>query len=226
MLIRTARGIPSSEITDQSVYMRRREFMQAAAAPIVGAALAAACAEAPEAQGARLPGVVKGPFGTDEPRTPYETVTTYNNFYEFGTDKDDPVRHAGRLKTRPWTVKVDGEVVKPADYHIEEFVGPLTLEERVYRLRCVEGWSMVIPWVGFPFANVLKRAEPTSKARFVELTTLYAPDQMPGQRSDVLDWPYLEGVRLDEAMHPLAILAVGLYGQVLPNQNGAPLRLV
>ncbi|MFB3852294.1 MAG: protein-methionine-sulfoxide reductase catalytic subunit MsrP [Vicinamibacterales bacterium] len=226
MLIGTAGAIASSEITHQSVYMRRREFMRAAAAPVVGAALAAACSEAPQAQGARLPGVVEGPFGTDESRTPYEQVTTYNNFYEFGTDKDDPARNAGRLKTRPWSVKVDGEVGKAASYQLEDFVRPATLEERVYRLRCVEGWSMVIPWVGFPLADLLKRVEPTSKARFVEFTTLYAPEQMAGQRSGTLEWPYVEGLRLDEAMHPLTILAVGLYGQVLPNQNGAPLRLV
>jgi sulfoxide reductase catalytic subunit YedY len=225
MLLATGRTIPSSEITDERLYLRRREFFALAGAA-VGAA-GAACAEA--AQGQKPPalaGVRPGPFGTTEARTPYQDVTTYNNFYEFGTDKGDPSRQAGRLRPRPWTVRLDGECGKPADYQVEDLVKGNALEERVYRMRCVEGWSMVIPWVGFPLARLLARAEPTGRARFVEFTTLHDPGQMPGQCDPILEWPYVEGLRLDEAMHPLAILAVGLYGVALPNQNGAPLRLV
>ena len=162
----------------------------------------------------------------DEPLTPYEDVTTYNNFYEFGTGKDDPARNAHTLRTRPWSIAVEGEVARPAIYALEDFVSPSRLEDRVYRLRCVEAWSMVIPWLGFPLADLIRRVEPTGKARFVEFTTLHDPEQMPGQRRGVLDWPYAEGLRLDEAMHPLALLATGVYGRDLPNQNGAPLRLV
>jgi sulfoxide reductase catalytic subunit YedY len=173
-----------------------------------------------------LPNVRKGVVTLDEALTPWEDVTTYNNFYEFGTDKSDPARYAKNFRTKPWTVKIDGLVNKPGDYHFEDLVAPHALEERVYRLRCVEAWSMVIPWVGFPLKDVLKRVEPQGGAKFVEFTTLNDPKQMPGQRVGVLDWPYVEGLRLDEAMHPLAILAVGLYGKVLPNQNGAPLRLI
>jgi len=228
MLIKTGREVPSSEITDERLYLRRREFIGVASAALTAAVSAGgACTEA--AQGQRPPalaGVRPGPFGTTEARTPYQDVTTYNNFYEFGTDKADPARYAGTLRTRPWTVRVDGECQKPADYQLEDLVKPQALEERVYRLRCVEGWSMVIPWVGFPLAAVLKRAEPTGRARFVEFTTLHDPRQMPGQRDPILEWPYVEGLRLDEAMHPLTLLAVGLYGVALPNQNGAPLRLV
>jgi sulfoxide reductase catalytic subunit YedY len=173
-----------------------------------------------------LPSVRKGVVTLDEALTPWADVTTYNNFYEFGTDKSDPARNAKNFRTKPWTVKIDGLVNKPGDYHFEDLVAPHGLEERVYRLRCVEAWSMVIPWVGFPLKDLLKRVEPQGGAKFVEFTTLNDPKQMPGQRVGVLDWPYVEGLRLDEAMHPLAILAVGLYGKVLPNQNGAPLRLV
>ena len=176
--------------------------------------------------GAKLPNVRKGPFGTDEKPTPYADVTTYNNFYEFGTDKDEPARNAHTLKTAPWTVRVDGLVGKPADYHLEDLLRPHALEERVYRMRCVEAWSMVIPWVGIPLGDLIKRVEPQGSARFVEFTTLLNPDMMPGQRRRVVPWPYVDGLRLDEAMHPLTILAVGLYGEVLPNQSGAPLRLV
>jgi len=225
MIIRTRRDIPSSQITDERLYLRRREFITLAGAGVATAA--AACAEGAQAQRPpALAGVRPGPFGTSEARTPYEDVTTYNNFYEFGADKGDPARHAGGLRTRPWTVRIDGECQKPADYQVEDLIKPNALEERVYRLRCVEGWSMVIPWVGFPLARVIARAEPGTRARFVEFTTLLDPRQMPGQRDPVLEWPYVEGLRLDEATHPLAILAVGLYGATLPNQNGAPLRLV
>jgi sulfoxide reductase catalytic subunit YedY len=228
VLLKTTPTVPSSEITDEGLYLRRREFLRLSAAKLtVGALAGAACVEA--AQGQRPPalaGVRKGPFGTTEARTPYEDVTTYNNFYEFGTDKGDPAKHAGSLRPRPWTVKVDGECQKPGQYLLEDLLKPQTLEERVYRLRCVEGWSMVIPWVGFPLADLVKRAEPNTRARFVEFTTLFDPRQMPGQLDPILAWPYVEGLRLDEALHPLTILAVGLYGVALPNQNGAPLRLV
>ncbi len=228
MLVRKASDIRSSEITGEKLYRERREFLRTA----IGAAAGVLVAGTGPAAGAtppttpRLNGVRKGPFGTSETQTPYDDVTTYNNFYEFGTDKADPSRNAGSLRIQPWTVKVDGEVGKPADYHLEDLIKPFSLEERVYRLRCVEGWSMVIPWAGFPLGELLKRFEPTGNAKFVEFTTLYDPRQMPGQRSGVLRWPYVEGLRIDEAMHPLTMLAVGLYGHVLPNQDGAPLRLV
>ena len=161
-----------------------------------------------------------------ETRTPYRDVTSYNNFYEFGVDKDDPAANAHTLRTRPWTLTIDGEVARPEVLDVDRVLRLFPLEERVYRMRCVEAWSMVIPWVGFPLAGLLGRAGPTPRARYVAFTTLHDPAQMPGQARRVLDWPYVEGLRLDEAMHPLALLAVGLYGRVLPNQNGAPLRLV
>jgi sulfoxide reductase catalytic subunit YedY len=176
--------------------------------------------------GAKLQNVRKGPFGTGEKMTPYGDVTTYNNFYEFGTEKDEPARNAHTLKTSPWTVKVEGLVGKPAEYQVEDLIKPYALEERVYRMRCVEGWSMVIPWVGFPLGDLIKRLQPLGSAQYIEFTTLFNPEMMPGQRRQVLRWPYVEGLRLDEAMHPLTILAVGLYGEVLPDQAGAPLRLV
>ncbi|QKT04574.1 protein-methionine-sulfoxide reductase catalytic subunit MsrP [Ectothiorhodospiraceae bacterium 2226] len=217
-----ARPIKSSEITPPAVYHARRRFLGRAA-------LAAGLLLAPPLLAAtreRLEGVRPGPYSTDEDLTSYEDVASYNNFYEFGTGKADPARHAHRLRTAPWSVRIDGEVAKPGTYTLEDVLKPHALEERIYRLRCVEGWSMVIPWVGFPLADFLKRFEPTSKAKYVEFVTLHDPEQMPGQRRAVLEWPYREGLRMDEAMHPLTILAVGLYGEVLPNQNGAPLRLV
>jgi methionine sulfoxide reductase catalytic subunit len=228
MLIRKDVPIPSSEITDERLYARRRDFIKLAGVAGIGMALGSLPLSAQSGTGAlpKLEGVRKGPFGTTEPPTAYGDVTSYNNFYEFGTDKSSPAQLAGALRTRPWTIKVDGECARPADYAVDDFIKPNVLEERVYRMRCVEGWSMVIPWVGFPLSNVIARAEPTSKAKFVEFTTLNDSRQMPGVRSRVLDWPYIEGLRLDEAMHPLTTLAVGLYGAVLPNQNGAPLRLV
>ncbi|MGD8497184.1 MAG: protein-methionine-sulfoxide reductase catalytic subunit MsrP, partial [Gemmatimonadales bacterium] len=158
--------------------------------------------------------------------TPYEDVTTYNNFYEFGTGKEDPARNAHSLRPRPWSVAIEGEVAKPAVYDLDDILGPVDVEDRVYRLRCVEAWSMVIPWRGFPLADLIERVEPTSNAKYVEFHTLLDPEQMPGQRRRVLDWPYVEGLRMDEAMHPLTLIATGLYGRDLPNQNGAPLRLV
>jgi sulfoxide reductase catalytic subunit YedY len=168
----------------------------------------------------------KSPYSTMETLTPYKDVTHYNNFYELSTDKYAPADLASTLRPTPWSVVVEGAVAKPATYHLEDLLRPHALEERIYRLRCVEGWSMVIPWVGIPLGEVIKRFEPTSQAKYVEFTTLHDPEQLPGQRRAVLSWPYVEGLRMDEAMHPLTILAVGLYGEVLPNQNGAPLRLV
>ena len=214
--------IPSSEITPRDIYLRRREFLAGAAALGLAGALPGLPAMAAPLQAA------KSQYSTDEPQTPLKDVTHYNNFYEFGTDKTDPGDYASSLKTSPWTIKVDGMVNKPADYALEDILKGVTLEERVYRMRCVEGWSMVIPWIGFPLADLLKRVEPQGSAKYVAFTTLVRPEEMPGQRGlfQPLDWPYVEGLRLDEAMHPLTILATGLYGETLPNQNGAPVRLV
>jgi sulfoxide reductase catalytic subunit YedY len=226
------RAISADEITPHELYLHRREFLRGSAT-VAAAALAPgiACgapepAPPQEPGGHALAGVVPGPFGTDEERTPFEDAASYNNFYELGTDKGDPARNANRLRTSPWSVEIAGEVGRPGTIGLEDLMKPHPLEERVYRLRCVEAWSMVIPWVGFPLGDVLTRFEPTSHAKFVEFTTLHDPEQLPGQRRAVLEWPYVEGLRLDEAMHPLAILAVGMYGRVLPGQNGAPLRLV
>jgi sulfoxide reductase catalytic subunit YedY len=233
MLIKRATDIRSSEITPEQDYLNRRQFIVRSSGAALGAlALAAvggnpAWAGGPEQAGlGPLNPLKKSPFSTDEKLNAFADITSYNNFYEFGTDKSDPARLAGQLVTKPWSVKVDGLCNKPADYAFEDLIKPYELEERIYRLRCVEAWSMVIPWVGIPLGDVLKRFEPTSKASFVEFTTLYRPTQMPGQRVPALDWPYVEGLRLDEAMHPLTILAVGLYGKTLPNQDGAPIRLV
>jgi len=215
--------LPASEITPPEIYHERRHFMQGVAALAAGSLVGTA----EEAQaGAKLAGVRASPYKLDDDRTPYKDVTTYNNFYEFGTGKDDPARRAGSLVTRPWTVAVEGEVRHARTYDIDSLLKLAPLEERVYRMRCVEGWSMVIPWVGFPLAEIIRRAEPTGNAKYVEFVTLNDPRQMPGQRSRVLDWPYVEGLRMDEAMHPLTLLTVGLYGELLPNQNGAPVRLV
>lgn len=228
MLIRRPSDIKPSEITNRAVYEERRRLLRAAGALAAGAALLPWSGRQPARAGTgrQLEGIRKGPFSTDEAITDYEAATTYNNFYEFGADKGDPARHAGSLRTHPWSVAIEGEVEKPGVYALEDLLKPHPLEERIYRLRCVEGWSMVIPWVGFPLGDLLKRFAPTSRAKFVEFTTLYDPEQMPGQRRRVLDWPYTEGLRIGEAMHPLTILAVGMYGEILPNQNGAPLRLV
>ena len=226
MIIKPAPDIRSSEITDERLYLRRREFMKAAAMPAAVALAGFTPGSAFGAEQDALPNVRKGVVTLDEALTPWEDVTTYNNFYEFGMDKGDPARNAKKFRTKPWTVKIDGLVNKPGDYQLEDLLAPHALEERVYRLRCVEAWSMVVPWVGFPLKDLIKRVEPQGSARFVEFATLLDPRQMPGQRLDVLEWPYVEGLRLDEAMHPLTILASGLYGKALPNQNGAPLRLV
>jgi len=227
MLIRRPPDTSESEVTPRELYEGRRRFLRGGAAAALGLGLSARAAQA---AGARLPGVVRGPYATDEKQTPYEDVTRYNNFYEFSTDKEGPARLAGKFRPRPWQLAVEGEVARPRVYDIEDILKRFPLEERIYRLRCVEAWSMVIPWIGFPVAALLKEVEPTSRARFVEFTTLLDPDQFPGQRGSLfgssLPWPYVEGLRIDEAMHPLAILSVGLYGEVLPNQNGAPIRLV
>jgi sulfoxide reductase catalytic subunit YedY len=239
MLIKTGPTSPSREITDERVYLRRREFIRAAGGAAFAAAAAPllACASEPSAAEPQATGPFAKPqlplagykekaVATDEKLNTFEQITGYNNFYEFGTGKGDAKRYSGSLKTSPWTVKVDGLCNKPADYHLEDLIKPIQLEERIYRLRCVEAWSMVIPWIGVPLNAVIKRAEPTSKAAFVEFTTLLRPSEMPGQNTDALDWPYVEGLRLDEAMHPLTILAVGLYGKTLMAPNGAPVRLV
>ena len=230
MLIRPASDIRASEITDEALYHDRRRWMKTVGAGLTGAAFSSLLPGTPfladvHAQPV-LPGVTKGPFGTDETQNSWDEITGYNNFYEFGVDKEDPARNAGKLTTRPWIVKVEGHCNKPGDYGIDDLLKWFPLEERVYRLRCVEAWSMVIPWVGFPLGDLIKRMEPTGKARFVEFTTLKRPAEMPGQRTAVLQWPYNEGLRMDEALHPLTILAAGVYGKALPNQNGAPLRLV
>jgi sulfoxide reductase catalytic subunit YedY len=228
MLIRTARDIPSSEITPERLYLRRREFIQAAGLTAAAAAtgvLGAGRAEAGQT-GAPLSVTRKMVTTGDEAVTPYDDITTYNNFYEFGTDKDDPARNSGRFKPKPWSVKVEGECAKPGTYTLEDILRPHPIEERVYRMRCVEAWSMVIPWAGFPLGDLLERFEPNGNAKFVEFETVMRPSEMPGQQRQILDWPYVEGLRMDEAMHPLAIMAVGLYGRELPNQNGAPLRLI
>ncbi|AXT48299.1 protein-methionine-sulfoxide reductase catalytic subunit MsrP [Chromobacterium haemolyticum] len=216
MLIKKPADISSSDITPEGVYLNRRHFMLGSAGLLLSAETLAALA------------AKKSPLSTlagNDKANSLKEITGYNNFYEFGTDKADPAANAGSLKTRPWNVLVDGEVAKPRSFGIEQLL-KFPLEERIYRLRCVEGWSMVIPWVGFPLASLLKQMNPTSRAKYVAFETLQRPAEMPGQRGRVLDWPYREGLRIDEAMHPLTILAVGLYNDVLPNQNGAPIRLV
>lgn len=222
MLIKRPDDIPSSEITPESVYLNRRRFLGrlsgAALTAVVGPGVLAACDAREEPS---------EPAAAVDELTPYEDVTSYNNFYEFGTGKDDPQRHAEVLRTvDPWQVSIEGHVKWPGTYLLEDLLRPVTLEDRTYRLRCVEGWSMVIPWRGFPLRDLIQRVEPTSQAKYVEFTTLLAPAIMPGQRRPILDWPYVEGLRLDEAMHPLTLMATGLYGRELPGQNGYPLRLV
>ena len=218
----------ASEITPRAVYLRRRQLMQGLAASALGLALPASGQAARPGKGAALPGARSAVAGamTLDKLTPYADASTYNNYYEFGTDKSDPARTAGTLKPRPWTVAIEGEVKKPGNYDLDTLLKLAPLEERVYRLRCVEGWSMVIPWVGYSLAELIKRVEPTGNAKFVQFVTLADKAQMPGLGSRVLDWPYTEGLRIDEALHPLTLLAMGMYGEVLPNQNGAPVRLV
>jgi len=231
MLIKRPADIPSSEITDRKVYVNRREFLRAATGTAAIAAAGAIGGEAllqaqtPAPHGMKLQNVKAGSFSTTEKPNSWEHITTYNNYYEFGTSKDEPAFNAHRLKPAPWSVAIEGEVAKPAVWHLEDILKGQTLEDRIYRHRCVEAWSMVIPWVGFPLSDLIKKVQPTSKAKFVEFTTLADANQMPGIRVPSLRWPYVEGLRMDEAMHPLTILVVGLYGEVLPNQNGAPLRV-
>ncbi len=224
----------ASEITPRAVFESRRTLLQQLAAGAAGLTLAGWAARDARAQMkgpgvlpalSAVPSAVPGAQTMDRPTT-YKDATTYNNFYEFGTDKSDPARHAHTLKTKPWTVEVEGLVKKPGRYGLEDLMKWGTMEERIYRLRCVEGWSMVIPWVGYSLAELIRRVEPQAGAKFVEFVTLADRATMPGVRGGVLDWPYVEGLRMDEAMHPLTLLAFGMYGEVLPNQNGAPLRLV
>lgn len=221
--------IAASEITPRGVFEARRRLLALAAAGAAGSTLvpwSARDAHAQAPHGQKLPATPNNAYVVPEKRTPYEDVTTYNNYYEFGTDKADPARNAGTLRTRPWQVAVEGLVKKPKVYDIDELVRLMPLEERVYRLRCVEGWSMVIPWSGYSLAELIRRVEPQPGAKYVEFVTLNDKKQMPGVSARVLDWPYTEGLRMDEAMHPLTLLAFGLYGEVLPNQNGAPVRVV
>jgi len=231
MLIKRPADLKSSEITDPKLYWSRRQFLAGAAvtagAAIVGRELLDLASPAQVVHAAaKLELSKKTDYAGGETPTPYKDITNYNNFYEFGTDKYSPASEAQRLHTRPWTVSVEGLVKKPKVYDIDSILKFAPLEERIYRHRCVEGWSMVIPWVGFPLGDLIRQLEPTSQAKYVQFTTLYDPKQMPGQNSGVLEWPYVEGLRLDEAQHPLTLLCVGLYGEVLPNQDGAPLRLV
>ncbi|WP_431259167.1 protein-methionine-sulfoxide reductase catalytic subunit MsrP [Roseateles chitinivorans] len=231
---RDGQRIRASEITSREVYDSRRDWLKSAGAlGLTGLGLGglsdlAGAQTAGPGKLAKLPGARSAVPGATvmEKLTAYKDVTSYNNFYEFGTDKSDPAENAHTLKPRPWSVVIEGECAKPGRFGLDDLLKVAPMEERVYRLRCVEGWSMVVPWVGYSLAELLKKAEPTSKAKYVEFTTLADKAQMPGVRSGVLDWPYVEGLRLDEAMHPLTLMAFGLYGEVLPNQNGAPLRLV
>jgi methionine sulfoxide reductase catalytic subunit len=212
-----------SEITPEEVFFNRRQAIAAAlAAGAVG--LAHASDSPPEDGSLKYSRNTK--YSTDEAPNSYEDITSYNNFYEFGTDKSDPKANAGTLRTKPWSVTVDGEAEVKGTFTLEDILKPHPLQERIYRFRCVEAWSMVVPWVGFPLADLVKRFKPTSKARYIQFTTLMDPKQMPGERFPILNWPYVEGLRMDEAMHPLAMMVVGVYGKVLPNQNGAPLRLI
>ena len=235
MLIKKPSDIKSSEITSRELYMNRRQFILAASATAFTAGAMVSGAEslfsANQAFAAeKLTNVRKSPLSTSEKVNSLKDITSYNNFYELGTEKTDPAQNAKYLVTKPWTVTVEGEVKKPKTYDIDQIMKLSPLEERIYRLRCVEAWSMVIPWIGFPLSALINDVQPTGNAKFIQFVTLYDPKRLPGQQKsifgNVLDWPYVEGLRMDEAMHPLTILCVGLYGEVLPNQNGAPLRLV
>jgi sulfoxide reductase catalytic subunit YedY len=231
MLIGKPAAIPSSEITPKATCLNRRNFLAgtaiAGAAAVTGIAFRDLVDPSLTARAnAKIDGLQKSPFSTTEKETPYKDITNYNNFYEFSTDKYEPADLAKNFKTRPWTVTIDGEVKKKQVLDVDTIIKMAAPEERIYRHRCVEGWSIVVPWVGFSLNELIKRADPLPKAKFVEFTTLYDPKQMPGQRTGVLKWPYVEGLRMDEAMHPLALLCFGLYGEALPNQDGAPLRIV
>ncbi len=216
------------DVTDEKLYHQRRRFLNQAVSVALASTLPRYSLAAEKPVEVTYPDLKKSPYSSDEELTPYEAITSYNNFYEFGTDKESPSLLASDFpdKSMPWLVNIGGECDAPGDYDVDDLLNLSTLEERIYRLRCVEGWSMVIPWVGYSLSELLKRAKPNSKAKFVEFTTLYNPSQMPGQQRAVLQWPYVEGLRIDEAMHPLTMLAVGLYGRQLPGQNGAPIRLV
>jgi methionine sulfoxide reductase catalytic subunit len=231
MLIKKPNDIPSSEITPKSAYISRRKFITGAIA--TGAAAAGGLYLRGSFQdgvpvhadgGAKLTGVIKSQYSVSEKPTSFKDITNYNNYYEFSTDKYEPNGLSKKFRTRPWTVKIDGLVQKPKTMDIDAIIKLAPLEERIYRHRCVEGWSMVIPWVGFPLSMLIKKAEPLGSAKFVAFETILAPDQMPNQRRNILQWPYVEGLRMDEAMHPLTILVVGLYDEILPNVDGAPLR--
>jgi len=226
MLIKKQPDIPSSEITSKSVYMNRRQFMTRAT--LLGAALAAGSelADPEPAQANTKLTMVKSQFSTTETPTPFKDITNYNNFYEFSTDKYGPAELSRNFKTHPWKVKLGGAVAEKKTYDLDDLMKLATLEDRIYRHRCVEGWSMVIPWVGYSLSNLINQVQPTSKAKYVKFTTLMDMGQFPGQRSQVLDWPYTEGLRMDEAMNPLTLLTFGLYGETLPNQDGAPVRIV
>jgi methionine sulfoxide reductase catalytic subunit len=231
MLIKKAPEIRSSEITPKSLYLNRRKFLVEAA--LAGAAVATgaglrriASPSTIALAGTKIDGIKKSSFSTTEPVTPANDVTHYNNYYEFSTDKEGPAKLAQNFRTHPWKVKIDGQVAKKQELDIDTILKMAPPEERIYRHRCVEGWSIVVPWVGFSLSELIKRVNPTSKAKFVQFTTILDMQQMPGQQSHVLDWPYVEGLRMDEAMHPLALLCFGMYGEQLPNQDGAPLRIV
>jgi methionine sulfoxide reductase catalytic subunit len=228
MKVRVPRIAPS-EITPQEVYFSRRELLAGALATgalATGASALLRAAEAPQPQGAALSYAANAQYSVKETPNKLEEIAGYNNFYEFGTDKESPSRNAHSLRTRPWSVNVYGEAEVRGTFDFEDILKGVSLEERIYRFRCVEGWSMVVPWVGFPLSSLIARFKPTSRAKYIEFTTLYDPRQMPGQRVPVLSWPYVEGLRIDEAMHPLTLMVVGLYGHMLPNQDGAPLRLI
>ena len=231
MLFKKPADIPSSEITPKETYFNRRKFLTGAV--ITGAAVATGLALRDLADprltakaSAKIDGIQKSPFSTTEKETPYKDVTNYNNFYEFSTDKYEPASLAKNFKTHPWKVTIEGLVKKKQELDVNDIIKMAAPEERIYRHRCVEGWSIVVPWVGFSLNEFIKRADPLGNAKFIEFTTLFDPGQMPGQRVEVLHWPYVEGLRMDEAMHPLALLCFGMYGEVLPNQDGAPLRVV
>jgi sulfoxide reductase catalytic subunit YedY len=237
MLIRNKKASDclESEVTDESIYLNRRQFMKVTGGAVLGAGsighVSAALQEGnsltpPSSLAPSFQNIIETPYGLDETIAPFDVATSYNNFYEFGYGKNDPKERSSQLKTTPWTITVEGEAERTGVFNLEDVIKDSMLEERIYRLRCVEAWSMVIPWVGVSLGDVLKRFQPTSKAKYVYFETLYDPKQMPGQNGNGLDWPYREGLRMDEAMNPLALLAVGMYGSVLPNQNGAPVRLV
>ena len=226
--IYTDPSISSSEITPEAVFLNRRNLIKSAAAGVASATALDVAADEGQSIDVPLSFAADPDQSLAAEQTPYDAVTSYNNFYEFGTDKSDPARHAHAMTTDPWTVKVGGLVEKPGALHLEDLLAGFDLQERIYRFRCVEAWSMVVPWIGFPLSELLARFGPRSEGRYVEFKTLYRPGEMRGTRSftSIIDWPYQEGLRLDEAMHPLTLMAVGLYGKTLPNQNGAPLRLV